>query len=82
MESRLTSKGSVTLPKALRDELHLKAGDKIDFVRNPDGSFTFRPRNVNAASLKGFLKDVYKGPPKTPEEMEDANLHHDSEEAD
>lgn len=82
MESKLTTKGRVTLPKALRDELNLKAGDKIDFVHNPDGSYTLRPRTLSAASLKGFLKDVYKGPPKTLEEMEEHKLHHNSEETD
>ena len=27
----ITSKGQVTLPKDVRDKLHLKAGEKIDF---------------------------------------------------
>ena len=72
MQSTLTSKGQITLPKALRDELHLKAGDKIDFERNDDGSYVLRPRNVSVASLKGILKDKYKGPPKTVEEMQEA----------
>lgn len=78
MESTLTSKGRITLPKALRDELKLKPGDKIDFVRNSDGAYMFRPRRISAASLKGILKDVYKGPPNTLEEMEEAILHHGS----
>jgi len=72
MQSTLTSKGQITLPKALRDELHLKAGDKIDSERNPDGSYVLRPKTVSAASLAGFLKDYYTGPPKTLEEMEQA----------
>jgi antitoxin PrlF len=82
MESKLTSKGRVTLPKALPEELHLKPGDKIDFVRNADGSYTFRPRTLSAASLKGFLKDAYNRPPKALEEMEEHKVHHDSEEPD
>lgn len=69
MESTLTSKGQITLPKALRDELHLRSGDRIAFERNDDGSYILRPKTVSAASLKGFLKDFYKGPPKTVEDM-------------
>lgn len=81
MQSTLTSKGQITLPKALRDELHLKAGDKIAFVRNSDGSYVLRPKNVSAKSLKGFLKDKYKGPPKTLEEIEAAIVQQGSRKA-
>lgn len=69
MESTLTSRGQITLPKALRDELHLKSGDRISFERNDDGSYVLRPKTISAASLKGILKDFYKGPPKTVEDM-------------
>lgn len=72
MESTLTSKGRITLPKALRDDLHLKSGDRIAFERTNDGSYVLRPKTVSVASLKGILKDMYKGPPKTVEEMQDA----------
>jgi len=81
MESTLTSKGQITLPKALRDELHLKSGDRIAFERNDDGSYVLRPKTLTAASLKGFLKDSYKGPPKTLEEIEEAILHQGSRKA-
>lgn len=72
MESKLTSKGRITLPKALRDDLHLKSGDRIAFERKHDGSYVLRPKTVSASSLKGFLKDFYTGPPKAVEEMQDA----------
>ena len=72
MESTLTSKGRITLPKALRDDLHLKTGDRIAFERKDDGSYVLRPKTVSIASLKGILKDKYKGPPKTLEEIEEA----------
>jgi len=72
MKSKLTSKGRITLPKALRDDLHLKTGDRIAFERKDDGSYVLRPKTVSIASLKGILKDKYKGSPKTLEEIEEA----------
>lgn len=74
MESTLKSRGQITLPKALLDELHLKSGDRIAFERNDDGSYVLRPKTVIVASLKGILKDKYQGPPKTVEEMQEAIL--------
>lgn len=38
MESAITSKGQVTIPKAIRGHLRLKAGDRIKFFAHPDGS--------------------------------------------
>lgn len=81
MESTLKSKGQITLPKALLDELHLKSGDRIAFERNDDGSYVLRPKTVSLASLKGILKDKYSGPPKTLEEIEEAILFHGSRKA-
>jgi len=72
MESTLTSKGQITLPKALRDELHLRSGDRIAFERNEDGSYALRPKTACASRLKGFLKDKYTGPPRSLEDMERA----------
>ena len=33
MVSTVTSKGQVTIPKAIRDLLHIKPNDKVDFIR-------------------------------------------------
>ena len=40
MSTTVTSKGQVTIPKPVRDLLGLKAGSKVDFRRNADGSVT------------------------------------------
>ena len=53
----ITSKGQVTLPKALRERLQLKAGDQIDFVE-VNGNVVLRPRHVRAVDLIGILKPV------------------------
>lgn len=39
----LTSKGQVTLPKEVRDSLHLSAGDKIDIFVTEAGEGIIRP---------------------------------------
>ena len=48
----ITSKGQVTIPQAVRVELGLHAGTKVDFVRVGDG-FHLVPLRIDAKSLKG-----------------------------
>ncbi|RDE08160.1 AbrB/MazE/SpoVT family DNA-binding domain-containing protein [Pelagibacterium lacus] len=50
----LTSKGQMTLPKEIREDLNLKAGDKVDFVK-VGGRYELRPRNLRAADFAGML---------------------------
>ena len=38
MELAITSKGQATLPKAIREHLGLKPGDRVKFFVHPDGS--------------------------------------------
>jgi AbrB family looped-hinge helix DNA binding protein len=40
--SRLTSKGQVTIPKRLRDQLGLKAGSTVEFQYAGDGRITLK----------------------------------------
>jgi AbrB family looped-hinge helix DNA binding protein len=42
METTLTSKGQVTIPKRIRDSLRLTAGSKIVFDVSEDGKVFFR----------------------------------------
>jgi antitoxin PrlF len=51
----LTSKGQVTVPKAIRDLLRLGTGDRVDFVVQQDGTVELRPATVHVRELKGFL---------------------------
>lgn len=50
----LTSKGQLTLPKSVRDDLGLKEGDKVEFEKI-DGRYVLRPRNRSAMELAGIL---------------------------
>ncbi|MGH8610978.1 MAG: AbrB/MazE/SpoVT family DNA-binding domain-containing protein [Gammaproteobacteria bacterium] len=56
MLATMTTKGQVTLPKAIRDRIGLKAGAKIDFELLPDGTVKMRPANLTALSIMGILK--------------------------
>ncbi len=54
MESALTSKGQVTIPKEAREHLHLKPGDRVKFFIQPDGHVVILPM-LPASALRGFL---------------------------
>ena len=54
MQATITSKGQVTLPKPIRDKLHLRPGDKIDFVLEGDG-LRVTPLTAPVTQLKGMV---------------------------
>lgn len=66
----MTSKGQMTLPKDVRDELGLKPGDKVDIVKQ-GGVYTLRPRNIRVEDLYGILHRPGEKA-MTPQEEEDA----------
>ena len=55
-ESTLTSKGQTTVPKAIRESLRLKSGDRINFTLMPDGTVLMRVKNKSVMSLAGSLR--------------------------
>jgi antitoxin PrlF len=55
MESAITRKGQATIPKAIREHLGLKPGDRVKFFVHPDGSVVLLPK-VSAFALRGILK--------------------------
>lgn len=70
MEATLTSKGQITIPKAIRDGLDLRNGDKIVFDPLDDGSYVLRPKATDVKILKGALG--YDGPVISLQEMDQA----------
>ena len=54
MEAAMTSKGQATIPKAVRDYLHLQPGDRVKFFLHPDGSVVILPK-VPTSTLKGMI---------------------------
>jgi antitoxin PrlF len=54
MESALTAKGQTTIPKAIRERLHLEPGDRVKFFIHPDGSVVILPK-IRTSALKGMI---------------------------
>ena len=55
MEATITSKGQVTLPKALREALNLSTGDKLCFVLSGESEVRMIPKHMPVQKLKGIL---------------------------
>lgn len=59
--STLTSKGQITIPKAVRSHLALETGDRIAFLIRDDGAVEIRPQTVDLRSLFGVIKPTVRG---------------------
>ena len=66
MESAITVKGQATIPKAIREHLRLKPGDRVKFFVHPDGTVVLLPK-LPPSALRGILKRRRK--PVTLDEM-------------
>ena len=67
----LTSKGQLTLPKALRERLRLETGDRIDFVVDDKGRLIGIPaRPGGEEDLAGSLRHLAGTTPVSLEEMD------------
>jgi AbrB family looped-hinge helix DNA binding protein len=69
MESAITKKGQATIPKAVREHLHLKPGDRVKFFLHPDGSVVLLPK-LPVTALRGMIK--HRGARVTIEDMDEA----------
>jgi antitoxin PrlF len=54
-DATLTSKGQMTIPKAIRDGLGMKDGDRVTFTLMPDGIVVLRVKNKRVSDLGGIL---------------------------
>jgi antitoxin PrlF len=54
-DATLTSKGQTTIPKEIRDSLHMKEGDLMTFTLLPDGTVLMRVKNKSAMEVAGRL---------------------------
>ena len=53
--STITSKGQITIPKEIREQLHLRTGDKLDFRLAEDGSLRVFPIAKKVSEVFGFF---------------------------
>lgn len=67
----ITSKGQITIPKAIRDSLLLHNGDKIDFSITERGEVLLRPVTRRVDEVFGSLHKVGQKA-LSPEEMDAA----------
>jgi AbrB family looped-hinge helix DNA binding protein len=52
----ISSKGQITLPRAVRERLRVGEGDQVDFVVNERGDVVVRAVSLAVTELKGLLK--------------------------
>jgi len=70
MIATLTSKGQLTLPKAVRERCGLRTGDRLDCIAREDGLIEIIPLKQPASKLRGILPKPAE--PVTVEEMNEA----------
>lgn len=67
----MTSKGQITIPKDVREELGLKPGARVMFVRLADGRYELLARTGAVTELAGLLHDP-EAETMSSEQMDDA----------
>ncbi len=51
----LTSKGQITIPKEIREQLQVQTGDRIEFLVGDNGQITIYPATSDVTTLKGLI---------------------------
>ena len=60
--STLTSKGQITIPREVRERLHLKTGSRVDFIVEASGQVVLKPLDRNFRSIRGIVRSRRKRP--------------------
>lgn len=53
--AKITSKGQVTIPIQVREDLHLDVGDVIEFIKLANGRYEVIASNSKISDLKGLF---------------------------
>ena len=64
----VTSKGQITIPAAVRTAMHVRAGDRVEFVEIEPGRYEFIAATRPVTALKGMF-----GKPARPVSIEQMN---------
>lgn len=73
METKVSTKGQVVLPKAIRDRHAWTSGTRLIVEDRPDGVLLKRVEEKKKLTIDDWAGIVkYKGPPRTIEEMDAA----------
>ena len=59
--AKITSKGQVTIPKAVRSRMAVEAGDRLAFEFDREGAVRLRPLRREHQPLLGFLAPFAAG---------------------
>lgn len=77
MQTKLSAKGQVVIPKDVRDRLRWTQGQALDVVETADGVLLKRPQKFGTLTVQEALERIrgrvkYTGPPLSVEEMNEA----------
>jgi AbrB family looped-hinge helix DNA binding protein len=61
-KATVTSKGQITIPKVIRDTLHLHVGSQLNFVVTPNGEVLLSLSTGSISELKGIIKHTRTKP--------------------
>ena len=59
--STVTSKGQITIPKKIREQLSIRTGDKVDFSIEQDGSLRMHPIGKRVSEVFGAFHSKATG---------------------
>jgi AbrB family looped-hinge helix DNA binding protein len=59
--AKITSKGQITVPKAVRERLNVGPGDRVLFRERADGTFVVEPERRDVMMLAGSVKVARRG---------------------
>jgi antitoxin PrlF len=70
-QATITSKGQITIPKSVRDSLHLHSGDRVEFIVQGESEALVKPVTKTVAEVFGRLCKPGR-PRKSVEQMNEA----------
>ena len=74
LTSTVSSKGQITVPKQVREFLHIESADKVAFIIDDDGRVILTHAKNAATALFGMLNKYKQAKPVSAEDMEAAIL--------